>query len=619
MGYATLLTLAIMLPFELQAPLVQAGPLAISNLELLLALTLVLALLHWHASRPRLYLFSVRYAAPQNMVCARSAKTQSIKSLAIVLLLVYIVALLLAAVFAPALQANALRAALRTIAGMMLIPATLLLVRSSREWWGVLIALIGGGMVAAVIGIAEVLAGYDFVWLQPWRDVPTVAGPFLRLAGPFDYANQAAMFLEATLPIFVAIGIELYCGGRQKTVAVPLLAFAIYIQAAVLTFSRAALGAAVLSHLAIAGWILLRSPAARRTALWWGSATALLLLLILGNYFLSPVFRLRLQSQVDSDWYQAQIQVPASLTMKADETLLVPVSIVNTGSLTWFHSGTNQFNLGMRWQLEDSNLELSRHPRWPLSRNVAPGESITLEVPLRAPLQGGRYRLVWDMVHENVTWFAAKNPTEAHSEITVSGEVIVAGSVAAEQLPAVAAAPMQFDAPIPARSTLWLVALRLARLYPLTGIGLDNFRLTYGHFVNSDVLAAGIPWNDTIHTNNWYLETLVSLGIAGLLPFLVLSAWLLLDVFRTIPIIQARIQPVRQKSAAFQSSGHGQTAVAVGLLAYFVHGILDYFLLFNATALLFWMLVGLWLVARGWALESHESVSSMNNGYANRI
>jgi hypothetical protein len=37
-----------------------------------------------------------------------------------------------------------------------------------------------------------------------------------------------------------------------------------------------------------------------------------------------------------------------------------------------------------------------------------------------------------------------------------------------------------------------------------------------------------------------------------------------------------------------------QMAVAAGILAFFIHGLLDYFLLFNATALLFWILIGLW-------------------------
>jgi hypothetical protein len=37
-------------------------------------------------------------------------------------------------------------------------------------------------------------------------------------------------------------------------------------------------------------------------------------------------------------------------------------------------------------------------------------------------------------------------------------------------------------------------------------------------------------------------------------------------------------------------------ALACGLLAYLIHGLLDYFLLFNGTGLLFWLFIGLWMV-----------------------
>jgi hypothetical protein len=285
--------------------------------------------------------------------------------------------------------------------------------------------------------------------------------------------------------------------------------------------------------------------------------------------------------------------------MQADELVIVPISIRNSGSLTWFHTGVNQFNLGMRWHLEKADLELSRHPRWPLGRNVAPGESITLQVPLRAPVRGGQYRLIWDMVHENVTWFGAKNSSEAHSRITVSGNATLDRPLADSQVPATATTPLQFDAPIPDRRDLWVVALQLTAMYPVSGIGLDNFRLTYGRFLDAGDLPLGASWNNTIHTNNWYLETLVSLGILGAVPFFTWIALLLLDIFRNL-----QLAAVGNGSLPGDSPGRlspmlianpGLPAIAVALLTYFVHGFLDYFLLFNATALLFWLLVGLWL------------------------
>jgi hypothetical protein len=594
-GYTALVALALALPFELQEPLLEVGPLAISNTEILLGITLLGALLHW-LSLPRA---SWEFTIPAAL---RSW---------FLLLVLYAVTLFLAALLAPTFRANALRAALRSTAGMLLIPAIFVLlpmrqVWSRGAWWGIIITLVCGGLIAAVIGLSEVALGYDFEWLQPWRTTPTVAGPFLRLAGPFDYANQAAMFMEATLPLLVALGIEVARGGRRLLLAVLVIAFALYAQAVILTFSRAALAAVVLSFLIVAGWLAVQRQAANtRIALWWAGASCLVFLLILTNFLFSPTFRLRLSSQVDRDWYRATIQVPPSLAMEADETVTVPVSISNTGSLTWYHSGVNQFNLGMRWQLEDTDLELSRHPRWPLTRPVAPGETIILQVPLRAPIRGGQYRLVWDMVHENVTWFEAKNRTEVSSQITVTGNATLAGPPADSQVPATATSRLQFDAPIPGRRDLWSVALRLFAMHPLTGIGLDSFRLTYGRFLNDGDLPPGMSWNNTVHTNNWYLETLVSIGVAGALLFFAWATSLLVDIFRTLRLIVVGEKPVPGESRSFLITNAGLTAVAVALLTYFIHGFLDYFMLFNATALLFWLLIGLWL--RGSALTQPRS------------
>lgn len=602
LGYGLLLALALTLPFELDTPLLHVGPLAISNTEIVLGLVLVMAVAHWLVGR------SGRLGGrmPAQATVPAGARVKAIPPLWLLLLGLYLGGLFLSALLAPEFQGNALRAALRTLVGMLLIPAVLLLVPSRKAWWGVVVATVVGGMVAAAIGLSEVFVAYDFEWLRPWRSTPTVAGPFLRLAGPFDYANQAAMFFEATLPLMVALGVVAWRNGQRLVAFGWGIALLLYAQAAILTFSRAALGTILLSHLVVAGWLVISAwakPVQQNRVAWWlGGTAGAVLLLIAANFVLSPVFRLRLQSQTAGDWYQANIQAPSSLVMGVDETLIVPITIHNTGSLTWFHSGTNPFRLGMRWQLENGALELSRHPRQSLDRRVEPGETIVLQVPLRAPVQSGQYELVWDMVHENVTWFGAKNPTEARSRVIVTGDSLTDGRFADYQVPAVATAPLQFDAPIPGRATLWRIALKLFALHPLTGIGLDNFRLIYGRFLDAASLPHGSSWNETIHTNNWYLETLVSHGIIGSLPFFAWVTWLLFDFARTLRAVARQRPPVFRRGTCgmdgMVEAGIGLIAVTIGLLAYIIHGLLDYFMLFNATALLFWLLVGLWLSER---------------------
>ncbi|MEW5989664.1 MAG: O-antigen ligase family protein, partial [Chloroflexota bacterium] len=239
--------------------------------------------------------------------------------------------------------------------------------------------------------------------------------------------------------------------------------------------------------------------------------------------------------------------------------------------------------LGGRWYWLPENYELPTKPRWPLGGNVAPGEQIAVTVAVETPPWPGQYRLEWDLVQEQVVWFSEKNGLRPASLVTVTPARDAAGQVVRPaQSMAAALGPLPTAAaprpPIPPRSVLWPVAVRLFLAHPWIGIGLDNFRLTYGRQL-------GWPtWDDTIHTNNWYLETLISVGLLGGLPFLAWLGWLLLDVVKVL----------RRPAVTIWTM-----AVAAGLLAYLIHGLLDYFLLFNSTGLLFWLLVGLWHTVRG--------------------
>ena len=163
------------------------------------------------------------------------------------------------------------------------------------------------------------------------------------------------------------------------------------------------------------------------------------------------------------------------------------------------------------------------------------------------------------------------------THVTVTGDATDAGS---GQPSAAVTAPLSFDAPLPGRGVLWAIAARLIAEHPLTGIGLDNYRLTYGRYLTDDPLP-DTALDQTVHSNNWYLETLVSVGVVGALPFFLWLAALVWAIARALR--RPAVAPL-------------QVAAGAALLAFIIHGLLDYFLLFNATALLFWMTTALWLV-----------------------
>ena len=548
-GFAATLLLAVMLPFELERPLLPLGPLVLTNVEMLLAAVLALAL-----------------------VAGPVADGPRLPRLWLALGLWFIGAALLAAALTPESRANALKATLRTAEGLLLVVALLRLAPTEQRGRMVAAALALGATAAVLLGLAEQITGYDFPWLAVVRPMPTYAGPFLRLSGPFDYANQAAIYFEATLPLTFALTLEAARAGRRALAVAGAVAVLLQVQATLFTFSRAGFVTLLLVCAGAAAWLLLARN--RRSGRTWAGLAALVAVVVAANWPLSPSFRLRLASDVDGEWYRATLVAPAALTLAAAETRSVKITLTNDGALTWQDGGSKPFVLAARWQTAGGG-ELSPSPQWSLPGPVAPGQSITLSVLLRAPDRGGAYRLIWDMRHEGVNWFDARGDAQTSSQVTVVGNMsgAAAGSLATT-------APLAFDAPLPGRGVLWAIAARLIAERPLTGIGLDNYRLTYGRYLTDDPQ----PETDldrTVHSNNWYLETLVSVGIVGAIPFFLWLAALLWAILRSWRRPSVTPLPI---------------AAGAGLLAFVVHGLLDYFLLFNATALLFWLLAALWLL-----------------------
>ena len=546
-GWVLLFLLALSLPFELDRPLLVVGPLSVTNVELLLGLVLLTAAFVWWRERP----FPI---APKSRW----------------LLLASVGLFLLTAVFAPEQNGNATKAALRLMSGVALAVATPVLVRQARQWRRLLQALLVSGLIVATIGLAEVWLGREFGWLAALRGGITVTGEYLRLTGPLDYANHAAMLIEVAVPLLLVAGWLWWQRSRKTAVGLlVVVALILLLQASFQTLSRASFVTigAVAGTMALAlGW---RQVVARP----WLWLTGLVGLMFVFNTVVSDVFRLRFASEGDNGWYATGWQVPPTLTIAANEIQQVPITVSNLGALTWSSNRAEPINLGGRWIENESRLQFAE-PRWPFAQPIVPGETMSLSVPLRAPSTPGEYTLIWDVVHEQITWFGAKSGVFATSAV----RVLPSDRRSPFPEPETAVPAWAYELPIPDRSTLWRVALQMILERPFLGSGLDNFRLLYGRFLDAD------SWNETIHANNWYLEFLVGGGLLAALPFFGWLAWEGAWAWRILrqPAVDAWL-----------------VAILAGLLAFLIHGLLDFFLLFNSTGLLFWLLVGLWWQARG--------------------
>lgn len=541
-GFWLLLLLALSLPFELDAPLLRVGPLAFTNVEILLGAVLLVAGLVWWQKRP---FWPLPHRGWLVLLLAGGMFVAT-------------------AVLAPEHSANALKASFRLLSGIGLALALPLLIQNPSQRTRLIWAMIASGLLVTTIGLVEVWSGQELGWLLPFRAGITVAGAYLRLTGPLDYANHAAMMLEATVPLLLMAGWLWWQRSRKTAVLLfNSLLLLLLLQASFLTLSRASfltIGLVAGVMILFVGW---RQAIVRP----WLELLGLVGLLFVFNSGISEAFRLRLGSEGDSGWYLAEWQVPQTLTLTTNETRRVPITVTNNGALVWNSQRQPPINLGARWIQAQSGLQLAE-PRWPFDPPVLPGQTITQQVPLRAPSEPGDYTLVWDVVQEQITWFGEKSNVFATSRVVVQPGT---GQAAPEWETAVPA--WSYQLPIPDRSTLWPLALQLIAERPFLGIGLDNFRLVYGRLLQAD------SWNDTIHTNNWYLEFLVGGGLLAALPFFAWLAW-----EGGVAWTRLRQRPVDP----------WQVSIWASLLAFLGHGLVDFFLLFNSTGLLFWLLVGCW-------------------------
>jgi len=574
-GLIGLISLALILPFELNSTNPAAGALQLTNVELALFFCLAMAAVYTVAGRRR--------QKPGGSTIPRPW---------LWLWLLAGLALILSGLLAPELKVNALKAAARYLSGMALALTTYQLVRFRREIIWIATALVLGGFAAASLGFLELLSGQALGWLNNFRLQPTVAGPFIRLAGPFNHANQMAMYIEATLP-WLIFGAWYLISHRRKWMGMLLLLTAmLYLEMLLLTFSRSGFATIIIATLLAAGfrWRNGSTYASHAgtvgiSALPWAIASAIVVILVIINTWLSPVLRLRLTSEGDNEWYDLALHVPDSLTLVTGETEMVSVQATNLGSLVWSSDTTPPIMLGGLWYNSPNDEIVLSEARWPLGQDVLPGQNYLADVPLTAPTEAGEYWLEWDLVQEDVVWFRAKNGLQTLSKIIVlDGEDETnQGSVTS------VVRPGPPPVPIPDRRVLWRLAFEQIKEHPWFGIGLDNFRLTHGK-------AAGWPaWDTSIHSNNLYIETLVSTGLLGSIPFFVWLGWLAFELLRSL----------RSRSTAGRLIG--LQPLSVGLLAFLIHGLLDYFLMFNGTALLFWLLVGLWIRSRDAAYEAENS------------
>ncbi|MDO8506483.1 MAG: N-acetylmuramoyl-L-alanine amidase, partial [Candidatus Limnocylindria bacterium] len=97
---------------------------------------------------------------------------------------------------------------------------------------------------------------------------------------------------------------------------------------------------------------------------------------------------------------------PVSVSGGPGTAILVPLTIKNTGSLTW--DPTQAFDVSYHITTWSDVVSVWDGLRTALPSSVAPGQSVTLNVGVRTPASAGSYVIKFEVVREGVSWFSGQ-------------------------------------------------------------------------------------------------------------------------------------------------------------------------------------------------------------------
>jgi hypothetical protein len=465
---------------------------------------------------------------------------------------------IVSAIAAPEFRGNALKFAGRLTAASLLFLLIANVASTGRLARQVIATLLGA---AALVGAIAVLELAQLPWvldaLKVFRPGFHVVGGQLRATSTLFYPTITSMFLE----IAFALGLVWIAHSRLAFAALALTGAGI-----VATFTRAGLITMALSLLVYGGIAFYKNG--RWTSEHTKLAALAIVIVTLVLMSRSPQMLVtRMSTEGSQDWYGATYDVPATLTLRPDSVNDIPVTVSNRGGLTWQSSEQPVFALSYHWlSVDREEILIYDGARTPFAQPVEPGEERRVNARVRAPGYPGTYLLVWDVVQEHRTWLSLEGVYPGRTIATVEGHAV--------------SAPLPPRGPMPSsvmrmpRRVLWETAAKMAADHPVTGIGPDNFRLTYGRYLG---LAA---WDTRVHSNNTYLETLAGMGALGMVALV----WLIYAAFTSTRDLVARAQGAAVPLVA---------AATAACLAIAVHGLVDSFLTFTPTYVAFAIATGL--------------------------
>ncbi len=536
-AFAGVALLVLAAPFELTSPLLRLPRQSVSSLEaaVMLACACWAGALVWTRTLPR---WQTPLTSPWALLLA---------------------VMLVSALLSPVSRVNALHFTGRMTAALAIFLLTVNGVVSRARMRAVVVLMIAAAIVVSVAAFLEYLrvpAVLDA--LKAFRPGITVVGAQLRAGGTLQYPTIASMYLEIVFACGLGVLLAAFDAGERGRVVLLFAALVAIAEAITLTFTRAGL-ITMAASLGCVAVVRRRAGGSVQGMALVGALAAVVIALFATSRSAESLW-LRATSEGQEAWYRATVAAPSSLRLATGRTATLTVNVTNTGRLVWDSSAETPIYFSYHWlPIDGDRFVTFEGARTPFPNPVAPGATIALDARVRAPDRPGRYRLEWDVVQEGRLWFSTEpGASRMFAVADVSG---VASDDPADR-------PMAPPKPTerPGRMVLWRAAGRMFAEHPLLGVGADNFRLAYGPY-------AGVRLADSrLHSNDMYVEILAGTGLAGGAAF----AWLLW-----------------RAGLAFARAARVDAGIAAAGLAIAVHGVVDSFLSFASTYVVFAITLGL--------------------------
>ena len=111
-------------------------------------------------------------------------------------------------------------------------------------------------------------------------------------------------------------------------------------------------------------------------------------------------------------------------TMTPGATATVNLTFTNAGTFTWLAGGATPVHLSYHWRngaCSGTSTAVWNGRRGTFPSDVAPGGTVSnLALQLEAPSTAGTYCLVYDLVHEGVTWFSQQGADTLMTTVSIT-------------------------------------------------------------------------------------------------------------------------------------------------------------------------------------------------------